>query len=79
MLSRLARTEIKVVWAPDELVYFLSSQLVLSGAESTRLYAMRFGADVLPSAIAFRVVTRRVETRRAHLTRRNTYESKKHQ
>ena len=37
---------------------FYSSQIVLFGAEFTRLYAMRFGSNILPSANAVRVVTR---------------------
>jgi len=34
---------------------FYSSQIVLFGAEFTRLYAMRFAAHILPSANAFRI------------------------
>jgi membrane protein len=57
---------------------FYSSQIILFSAEFTRLYAMRFGSNILPGANAFRVVTRRVETKRAHLIRRSTHESGKH-
>jgi membrane protein len=35
---------------------FYSSQIVLYGAEFTRLYAMRFGSNILPNANAVRVV-----------------------
>ena len=42
---------------------FYSSQIVLFGAEFTRLYAMRFGSNILPSADGVRVAKRRVETR----------------
>ncbi|MFN0157602.1 MAG: YihY/virulence factor BrkB family protein [Bacteroidota bacterium] len=41
-----------MVWA------YYSSQIVLFGAEFTRLYAMRFGSDILPSASAVRVHNR---------------------
>jgi membrane protein len=37
---------------------FYSSQIVLFGAEFTRLYAMRFGSNILPSANAVRVAKR---------------------
>jgi membrane protein len=42
---------------------FYSSQIVLFGAEFTRLYAMRFGSNILPSVNGVRVAQRRVETR----------------
>jgi len=58
---------------------FYSSQIVLFGAEFTRLYAMRFGSDILPSANAVRVVTRTVETGRVAVPRPDTYEAGKHQ
>jgi membrane protein len=58
---------------------FYSSQIVLFGAEFTRLYTMRFGSDILSSENEVRVVTRQVETKRAHLPRRDTPESGKHQ
>jgi membrane protein len=51
---------------------YYSAQIVLFGAEFTRLYAMRFGSEILPSANAVRVVTRTVETRRAPVSRRRT-------
>ncbi len=56
---------------------YYSSQIVLFGAEFTRLYAMRFGADILPGENAVRVVTRKVETKRADVPRRDTRESGK--
>ena len=37
---------------------FYSSQIVLFGAEFTRLYAMRFGANILPSSNAVRIAKR---------------------
>jgi membrane protein len=43
---------------------YYSAQIVLYGAEFTRLYAARFGSDILPSANALRVVTRTVDTKR---------------
>jgi membrane protein len=49
---------------------FYSSQIVLFGAEFTRLYAMRFGSDILPGANAVRVVTRTVEAKRDDVSRR---------
>ena len=54
---------------------YYSAQIVLFGAEFTRLYAMRFGAEILPSANAVRVVTRTVETKRARVPRRRTADS----
>ncbi len=41
---------------------FYSSQIILFGAEFTRLFAMRFGSSILPSANAVRVVAPGVET-----------------
>ncbi|MGA3287989.1 MAG: YihY/virulence factor BrkB family protein [Bacteroidota bacterium] len=40
---------------------FYSSQIVLFGAEFTRLYAMRFGSDIFPSASAVRVTKRELK------------------
>ena len=57
---------------------YYSSQIVLYGAEFTRLFALRFGVEILPSENAVRVLTRTVEFRRPHLFRRNTREPKKH-
>jgi membrane protein len=57
---------------------FYSSQIVLFGAEFTRLYAMRFGSNILPDANAVRIVMQRVETKPTHLPRRNTHQSGKH-
>jgi membrane protein len=58
---------------------YYSSQIVLYGAEFTRLYAERFGSDILPSKNALRVVTRTVETRLARRPAHNARRSKKHQ
>jgi len=52
---------------------FYSSQIVLFGAEFTHLYAVRFGSNILLSADAVQVVTRRVDTKGAHLTRRTAH------
>ena len=49
---------------------FYSSQIVLFGAEFTRLYALRFGSNIIPSSDAVRVVPRRIELRRHHPIRR---------
>jgi membrane protein len=57
---------------------YYSSQIVLYGAEFTRLYAMRFGSSILPNENGLRVVTRRVETKGAHLPLHDTHESEKH-
>ena len=57
---------------------FYSSQIVLFGAEFTRLYAIRFGSNILPSADAVQVVTRKVEPKRAHLLRRHVHETEQH-
>jgi len=48
---------ILMMWA------FYSSQIALFGAEFTRLYAMRFGSNIIPDANAVSVVTRTVEIR----------------
>jgi membrane protein len=50
---------IVMLWA------FYSSQIVLFGAEFTRLYAMRFGSDILPSAHAVRIAPQKGETTEA--------------
>jgi membrane protein len=42
---------------------YYSSQIILFGAEFTRLCAARFGAEILPNVDALRVVTRTVKTR----------------
>jgi membrane protein len=57
---------------------YYSSQIVLFGAEFTRLYAMRFGSNILPDANAVRIVMQRIETKPAHLPRRKTHGSEKH-
>jgi membrane protein len=57
---------------------YYSSQIVLFGAEFTRLFALRFGAEILPSADAVRVLTRTVELRTPRAPRRIIRESKKH-
>lgn len=46
---------IVMLWA------FYSAQIILFGAEFTRLYAARFGSKILPGKNAVRVVTRKVE------------------
>lgn len=56
---------------------YYSSQIVLYGAEFTRLYAERFGSDILPSANALRVVTRTVETKLAPAPRPRRHQSGK--
>lgn len=58
---------------------YYSSQIVLYGAEFTRLYAERFGTDIIPGKNALRVVTRTVETRLAPRPTHNAHRSKKHQ
>jgi membrane protein len=50
--------------AASSLVIFMlwayySSQIILFGAEFTRVYAMRFGSDILPDTNAVRIVQRR--------------------
>lgn len=57
---------------------YYSSQIVLFGAEFTRLFALRFGAEILPSENAVRVLTRTVEIRRFLARRRRTAGSKEH-
>ncbi|MGA9120626.1 MAG: YihY/virulence factor BrkB family protein [Bacteroidota bacterium] len=57
---------------------YYSAQIVLFGAEFTRLYAMRFGVEILPNANAVRVVKRTVETRRARAPRRSAADSHEH-
>ena len=57
---------------------FYSSQIVLFGAEFTRLYAMRFGSNILPGPNAVSIITQTVETRRPDLPSRNTDEPEKH-
>jgi membrane protein len=56
---------------------YYSSQIVLFGAEFTRLYAMRFGTKILPSADAVQIVMHKVETRRVQESRDNVHESEK--
>ena len=56
---------------------YYSSQIVLYGAEFTRLYAMRFGTKILPSAGAVQIVMHKVETRRVQESRDNVHESEK--
>jgi membrane protein len=58
---------------------YYSTQIVLFGAEFTRLFALRFGSEILPNANAVRVVTRTVETKRARLPRRSTADAKERQ
>jgi membrane protein len=56
---------------------YYSSQIILYGAEFTRLYAMRFGTKILPSEGAVQIVTRKVETRQVQVPRDNVHESEK--
>jgi len=48
---------------------YYSSQIILFGAEFTRLYAMRFGSNILPDENGVRVITRKVETRKHQSSR----------
>jgi membrane protein len=57
---------------------YYSSQIVLFGAEFTRLYAMRYGSNILPDENGLRIVIRKVETKPAHLPPGNTHISEKH-
>ena len=57
---------------------FYSSQIVLFGAEFTRLYAMRFGSNILPNAGAVRVVLHKVDPQRARVARRDAHENEKY-
>jgi membrane protein len=57
---------------------FYSSQIVLFGAEFTRLYTIRFGSNLLLSTNAVRVVTRKVDPKRAHPLRSNIHETEQH-
>ncbi len=57
---------------------FYSSQIVLFGAEFTRLYAMRFGSNIFPGPNAVSIITQTVETRRPDLPRRTIDEPEKH-
>jgi len=54
---------------------YYSSQIILYGAEFSRLYAERFGSDIVPDANALRVVTRTVKTRLARIPRTHRHES----
>jgi len=56
---------------------YYSSQIVLFGAEFTRLYAMRFGSNILPDENGVRIVTRKVETRPARVPSAGTHDAKK--
>ena len=58
---------------------YYSSQIILFGAEFTRLYAMRFGSKIVPNADGVRIVTRKVEIKPVHLPQSKTHESEKHQ
>ncbi len=58
---------------------FYSSQIVLFGAEFTRLYAMRYGSTIQPGANAVRVVTRTVESKLSQRPRHRTHRSETHQ
>ena len=54
---------------------YYSSQIILYGAEFSRLYAERFGSDIVPDANALRVVTRTVKTRLSRIPRTHRHES----
>ena len=54
---------------------YYSSQIILYGAEFSRLYAERFGSGIVPDANALRVVTRTVKTRFARIPRTHRHES----
>jgi membrane protein len=56
---------------------YYSSQIILYGAEFSRLYAERFGSDIVPAANALRVVTRTVKTRLARIPHAHRHESGK--
>jgi membrane protein len=51
---------------------FYSSQIVLFGAELTRLYAMRYGSTIQPGENAVRVVVRKVQIKLTQRMRRRT-------
>ncbi len=55
---------------------YYSAQIVLFGAEFTRLYALRFGAEIVPSANAVRVVTRTIGSGHARDPHPGTADSK---
>jgi membrane protein len=57
---------------------YYSSQIILFGAEFTRLYAMRFGSKIVPDANGVRIVMRKVEIKPTHPPLRNTHESEKY-
>ena len=48
---------------------YYSSQIFLYGAEFSRLYAERFGSDIVPDANSLRVVTRTVKITRTRISR----------
>jgi membrane protein len=54
---------------------YYSSQIVLYGAEFSRLYAERFGSDIVPDANSLRVVTRTVKIRSTRLPRAHHHKS----
>jgi membrane protein len=54
---------------------YYSSQILLYGAEFSRLYAERFGSDIVPGANSLRVVTRTVKIRPTHIPRAHHHES----
>ena len=56
---------------------YYSSQIVLFGAEFTRLYTMRFGSNIIPSSGAMRVVTQRIEPRPHYSPRRMSHDPEK--
>jgi membrane protein len=54
---------------------YYSSQIILFGAEFSRLYAERFGSDIIPDANALRVVTRIIKATPARIPRAHRHES----
>jgi membrane protein len=55
---------------------YYSSQIILYGAEFSRLYAERFGSDIVPDANSLRVVTRTVKIARTRIPRAHHHESR---
>jgi len=51
---------------------YYSSQIVLFGAEFTRLYAIRFGSNILPNDGAVRIVMHKVRPKQVRISPLNT-------
>ena len=56
---------------------FYSSQIVLFGAEFTRLYAVRYGSNIIPDEDAVRIVPQKIETKVSRPGNRSAVEGKK--